>query len=82
MKKTGTQKTRSVEHILVSVKTKPKNSTFKDVQATIKQTLLQQAQATLWQKWLADLTKEYQGKVSYQASYAPPTTTALPATRR
>jgi foldase protein PrsA len=81
VKKTGTQKTRSVEHILVSVKTKPQQSTFKQVEPTIKQTLLQQAQQTLWSQWLSDLTKEYEGKVSYQASYAPPpTTTTLPAT--
>jgi parvulin-like peptidyl-prolyl isomerase len=52
--------------------------TFSDVQSTIKETLLQQKQNTLWQRWLDDLTK--QGKVTYQSGYAPPTTTAIPTT--
>jgi parvulin-like peptidyl-prolyl isomerase len=57
--------------------TKAHTSSFPEVEAQIKATLLQQAQATIWKKWLDDLTKEYQGKVSYQAAYTPPTTTAI-----
>jgi parvulin-like peptidyl-prolyl isomerase len=80
VKKTGTQETRSVEHILVSVKTKPKPETFKQAQPGILQGLLQQQKTKLWEQWLSDLQNEYKGKVSYQSGYAPPTTTALPTT--
>ena len=52
-------------------------TTFSEEEPTIHQTLLQQAQDTLWQKWIADLAKQYKGKVSYQSGYAPPTTTAI-----
>ncbi len=63
------------------VKKTPAHTTpFSQAQATIESTLLQQAQDKLWQQWLSDLTKQYQGKVSYQTGYAPPTTTALPTT--
>src|SRR4051812_21758553 len=51
-----------------------------DVQPTIQSTLLQQKKDQLFQKWVADLTKQYKGKVQYQAGYKPPTTTALPTT--
>ena len=53
---------------------------FKTAQASIKQTLISQQQQTLWSTWLAGLTKQYAGKVSYGAGYAPPATTALPTT--
>jgi foldase protein PrsA len=59
---------------------KAHTESFKDAQAQIQQTLLSQAQQTLWQNWITSLAKQYQGKVSYQAGYAPPTTTALPTT--
>jgi parvulin-like peptidyl-prolyl isomerase len=52
--------------------------TFSTVQPAIHSALLQQAQEKLWEQWLSDLTKHYQGKVSYQAGYTPPTTTAVP----
>jgi len=59
---------------------KAHTSTFREVAATIKQTLLQQEQDKLWQQWLSDLTKTFAGKVIYQSGYAPPATTALPTT--
>jgi parvulin-like peptidyl-prolyl isomerase len=73
VKKTGTQKTRSVEHILVAVKTPPPV-------ATIQSDLLKQKKDALFATWVTNLANQYKGKVEYQASYAPPTTTALPTT--
>jgi len=66
---------------LGAVKTTQAHTTpFSQAQATIQQTLLQAAQTKLWQQWVADLAKQYQGKLSFQSGYAPPTTTALPTT--
>jgi parvulin-like peptidyl-prolyl isomerase len=62
------------------INTKAATTPFSTVQPTIEQTLLQQAQDQLWSQWLSDLTKQYEGKVSYKPGYAPPTTTALPTT--
>lgn len=84
VKKSGTpaQQTRNVEHILVSVKTKPKKQTFAEAQSTVQSTLLQKAQDTLWQQWLSDLISSYKGKVGYQSGFAPPATTALSTTQQ
>src|SRR5262249_2896233 len=46
---------------------------FATEQTTIQSTLLQQKQQALWSQWLEKLAKQYQGKVSYQTNYAPPT---------
>ncbi len=63
------------------VKSTPAHTTsFDQAKPTIEQTLLQQQQTQLWQQWLTDLTNQYKGKVTYQAGYAPPTTTAIPST--
>ena len=51
--------------------------TLKSVEPTIKQTLLGQAQDTLWGDWLSKLADQYKGKVSYQSGYAPPTTSSV-----
>lgn len=59
------------------VNQKAHTEAFTDVKATIKSTLLQQNQATLWQQWLTDLQNQYKGKVSYQSGYTPPATTAV-----
>lgn len=48
--------------------------TFKQVQATIQQSLLSQQQQTLWGNWLTNLEKQYKGKVQYQTGYQPATT--------
>lgn len=50
---------------------------FKDEESTIKSTLTQTQVDQLWSQWLSDLKSEWAGKVTYQAGYAPPTTTAL-----
>ena len=60
--------------------TKAHTTTFKQAQATIEQTLLPQKQQTLWSTYLANLAKQYAGKVSYGAGYAPPPTTAITTT--
>jgi parvulin-like peptidyl-prolyl isomerase len=57
-----------------------KIASFSDVEASIKQSLLQAPRDQLFQQWISDLEKKYQGKVSYQSGYAPPTTTALSTT--
>jgi len=80
VKTTTSGKTRDMEHILVSVKTTPKQKTFAQAQASIKSTLLGQQQSTLFQKWISDLVTSYKGKISYQTGYAPPTTTAISTT--
>ncbi|HLX31540.1 MAG TPA: peptidylprolyl isomerase [Gaiellaceae bacterium] len=59
-------------------KTPAKTTPFKKVQSQIQQNLLSQKQSTLWNTWLANLQKEYQGKIEYQTGYAPPATTATP----
>ena len=66
---------------LGDVKSTPAHTTpLSQVKDQIKQTLLQQAQDKLWQQWLSDLTKQYEGKVTYQSGYAPPSTTLPPTT--
>jgi foldase protein PrsA len=42
------------------------------VRASIRQTLLQQKRNEEMQKWVEDLKKDYDGKVSYAAGYEPP----------
>ena len=48
---------------------------FSQVEAQIQQNLITQKQGTAWSNWLAKLKKDFEGKVSYQAGYAPATTT-------
>lgn len=57
-----------------------KQPTFSSEEAAIHTTLLDQARKKLADQWVADLQKSYKGKVSFQAGYAPPATTALPTT--
>jgi foldase protein PrsA len=49
--------------------------TFKQVETQIKANLASQQKQTAWQAWLATMAKDFKGKVSYQAGYAPATTT-------
>jgi hypothetical protein len=42
------------------------------VKASIRATLLQQERNDEMQKWVEDLKKDYDGKVSYAAGYEPP----------
>jgi len=61
---------------LGAVKSTPAHTTtFKDAEASIKQSISQVESDQLWSQWLDDLAKKYEGKVSYQASYVPPPTT-------
>jgi foldase protein PrsA len=55
-----------------------KTESFKEAQGAIQQQLLTQQQSTLWSTWLANLQKQYQGKVSYQTGYTPLTTSTTP----
>jgi len=49
--------------------------TFEEVKAQIQANLASQQKQTAWQAWLAKMAKDFKGKVSYQASYEPATTT-------
>ena len=62
------------------VHVKVHQQTFLEAQPQIRQVLLGQQQAKLWQQWITDLQNQYKGKVSYQSGYAPPPTTALSTT--
>lgn len=48
---------------------------FKQVESQIRTNLAQQQKQSAWSKWLDQLKKDYQGKVSFQTGYAPATTT-------
>jgi len=48
---------------------------FKEVESQIKSNLAQQQKGTAWSNWLAKVKKDFAGKVTYQAGYAPATTT-------
>jgi foldase protein PrsA len=49
--------------------------TFTEVKSQIEANLTSQQKQTAWQAWLAKLTKDFKGKVSYQTGYQPATTT-------
>ena len=55
---------------------------FSEVKSQIQQNLSQQQKNAAWQNWLAKVTKDFQGKVSYQTGYGPATTAtaSTPAT--
>jgi foldase protein PrsA len=55
-------------------------ASFAKVKAQIEQQLVAQKQQTAWSTWLANLTKQYQGKIVYATGYAPPPTTTTPTT--
>ncbi|MDX6479805.1 MAG: foldase protein PrsA [Gaiellaceae bacterium] len=60
------------------VQRKPAHTqSFKDAEASIKQTLSQGQVDQLWAQWLSDLKSAYAGKVRYQTSYTPPATSDL-----
>jgi foldase protein PrsA len=48
---------------------------FKDVESQIKSNLAQQQKQVAWTNWLAKVTKDYRGKVTFQTGYAPATVT-------
>ncbi len=47
-------------------------SSFEDVKASVKATLLQARKSETMTKWVEDLQAEYDGKVSYATGFAPP----------
>ena len=49
--------------------------TFKEVKPQIEANLSSQQKSTAWQNWLAQMAKDFKGKVAYQTGYAPETTT-------
>lgn len=55
---------------------------FAEVKSQIQTNLTQQKQSAAWQNWLAQLAKDFEGKVKYQTGYAPATTSTptAPAT--
>lgn len=60
---------------------KPKKTTpFAQVKAAIKQQLVSQKQSDGQRKFLEDLKKEYEDKISYATGYEPPATTATTTT--
>jgi parvulin-like peptidyl-prolyl isomerase len=75
-------KTQYGWHIIQALSdVKPARTTpLKDVQAAIKQQLLQQRKQAAWTKWVNDTKKEYAKKVHYQAGFAPPTTSTASTT--
>ena len=75
-------KTQYGWHIIQALSdVKPARTTpLKDVQAAIKQQLLQTRQRAAWTKWINDTKKEYAKKVHYQAGFAPPTTSTASTT--
>ena len=75
-------KTQYGWHIIQALSdVKPARTTpLKDVQAAIKQQLLQQKKQAAWTKWVNDTKKEYAKKVHYQAGFAPPTTSTASTT--
>ena len=69
-------KTQYGYHIIEALRdVKPATVTaFAQVKASIRQTLLQQKKNDSLQSWSSKLKKDFDGKVSYQTGYAPPTT--------
>jgi foldase protein PrsA len=57
-----------------------KTTPLKDVKEAIRQQLLQERKNDAMQKWLKDLDKDYEKKISYQVGYAPPKTATTPST--
>jgi foldase protein PrsA len=63
-------------HVLQAISkiTPAQTQSFKTVESQIKANLASQQQTTAWNTWLAQLTNDYKGKVSYQTGYEPATT--------
>jgi parvulin-like peptidyl-prolyl isomerase len=75
-------KTQFGWHIIQAQKdtTKSKTTPFPQVKETIRQQLVQQKRTAALQTWLAGLTKEFDGKISYATGLAPPATTTSTTT--
>jgi foldase protein PrsA len=70
-------KTQYGYHVIQAVgDIKPaKKTPLKDVKNTIRQQLTQTKKNERMNKWVQDTKKQYEGKISYQVGFAPPTTT-------
>ena len=53
---------------------------FESYRAVIRTALLQQVRNDKLNAWVEDMTKEYEGKVSYAEGYAPPELPEVPPT--
>ena len=57
-----------------------KKTKLESVRETIRQTLLQEKKNQAMQSWLEELTKDYEGKVSYATGFEPPELPEVPTT--
>jgi parvulin-like peptidyl-prolyl isomerase len=57
-----------------------KKTKLASARATIRQTLLQQKRNEAMQAWVEELTKDYEGKVSYATGFEPPELPEVPTT--
>lgn len=71
-------KTQFGYHIIQPVS--PVRGDFDSYKAVIRATLLQQVRNEKMSEWLEDLTKEYEGKVSYAEGFQPPELPEVPTT--
>lgn len=76
-------KTRFGWHVIQALgpATKPKATPLAEVKDTIRETLLGQKKTDVVTKWLEDLRKEYEGKITYAPGFEPPTTETTTASR-
>lgn len=75
-------KTRFGWHVIQALGplSSPKPTPLASVRQTIRDTLIGQKRSDAVTKWLADLKKEYAGKIEYAAGFAPPDTSPTTAT--
>jgi foldase protein PrsA len=75
-------KTQYGYHIIqpISAVKPAKTTPLKDVKEAIRQQLLQERKNDAMQKWLKDLDKEYESKITYAVGYAPPKTATTATT--
>jgi parvulin-like peptidyl-prolyl isomerase len=65
-------KTQFGYHIIQPLTDATKATSFEDVKASVKASLLQDKRSTEMTKWVEDLRDQYKNKVSYATGYAPP----------
>jgi parvulin-like peptidyl-prolyl isomerase len=65
-------KTQFGYHIIQPLTDATKATSFEDVKASVKASLLQDKRSTEMTKWVQDLSDQYKNKVSYATGYAPP----------
>jgi parvulin-like peptidyl-prolyl isomerase len=65
-------KTQFGYHIIQPLTAAKPPTSFEDVRAAVKASLLQQKRSEEMNKWVADLRDQYEGKVSYATGFSPP----------